>query len=114
MHAPHKAASYLFGGLGVGLLLATGFALQQGRMSLAPLNFGHAILGAGLVSLLMSYLILRGKGPLAKMFPNESLEQLSDRLQSEFQEEEKYERVSNAWAELEANVLSSELGESEE
>lgn len=114
MHAPHKAASYLFGGLGVGLLLATGFALQQGRMSLSTLSLGHAILGVGLVSLLSSYLTLQGKGPLAKTFPNESLEQLSERLQSEFQEEEKYERVSHAWAELEANVLSTELGDSEE
>jgi hypothetical protein len=114
MHAPHKAASYLFGGLGVGLLLSTGFALQQGRMSLSTLSLGHVILGVGLVSLLLSYLTLIGKGPLANSFPNESLEQLSERLHSEFHQEEKYERVSNAWAELEANVLSTELGDSEE
>ena len=114
MHAPHKAASYLLGGLGVGLLLATGFALQQDRMSITSFGLGHTLLVASLFSFLMSYLTLQGKGPLATTFPNETLEELSDRIQSEYQEEEKYERVSNAWAELEATVLSSELNDEEE
>ncbi len=114
MHAPHRAASNLLGGLGVGLLLATGFALQQDRMSVTEMNIGHLLLISGLLSLLLAALTRKGVGPLSKLFPNESLEELSERIQSEFHEEEKYERVSNAWAELEATVLTSELAEGEE
>ncbi len=114
MHAPHKAASYLLGGLGVGLLLATGFALQQNRMSVTEVSAGHLILISGIVCLILAYVTSKGVGPLSTLFPNESLEELSERIQSEFHEEEKYERVSNAWAELEATVLTSELAEGEE
>ena len=114
MHAPHKAASYLLGGLGVGLLLATGFALQQDRMSITKISIGHLLLISGIACLFLAYVTNKGVGPLSSLFPNESLEELSDRIQSEYQEEEKYERVSNAWAELEATVLTSELVEGEE
>jgi len=114
MHAPHKAASYLLGGLGMGLLVATGFALQQDRMSITEFNIGHLLLISAIVCLFFAYVTRKGIGPLSSLFPNESLEELSERIQSEFHEEEKYERVSNAWAELEATVLTSELVEGEE
>ena len=114
MHAPHKAASMLLMGLGMGLLVATGFALRQNRMDLTRSDIGLVLPLIAITCFLLAYLTSSGRGPLSRLFPNETLEELSDRIQTIFREDTKYERVNNAWAELEANVLTSELNEGEE
>ena len=113
MHTPAVAISRLLAGTGVGLLLAVGFGLQQGTMEAQTLGVGHGFAIVGLVCMTLGWQLANGTGALASRFSRENDDEMSKRVKQEMNEALKAEEVNNAWAKLEATVLSMELGEEE-
>jgi hypothetical protein len=134
MQTPARAAERLFLGLGIALLLATAFALIDGRLppadcpepdaslidepctSSSPIGWlvpvGAALgLGLGLV-----FRTARQSGtspPFGKYFPNESESQISERVSKEHSDAHDIDRLSGAWANMETKMLESTHGEEE-
>lgn len=134
METPARAAERLFFGLGFALLLATAFALIDGRLppddcpepseslidepctASSPIGWlvpgGAALtLGLGFV-----YRTARQSGtppPFAKYFPNESESEISERLSQEHDDAHDTDRLSGAWANMEAKMLETTHGEEE-
>ena len=111
MSNPSQAASTLLLGTGVGCFLIAGFGFVQGRISLDALSLGlvFPVLGAVLVAVSRS--IRSGMGPFTASFPSEDDEMLVERVRRDLETTRQEESVGSAWAELEASVLESELGE---
>jgi xanthosine utilization system XapX-like protein len=113
MHPPAVAVSRLLMGAGMGLLLGVGFAMQDQRSSLSSINAIHGFAIVGLICLVLGWQLSNGKGPLASQFSNESDEVMAARVRDDIEDVQRSEEVTNAWAELEAKVLTSELNEEE-
>jgi len=113
MHPPAVAVSRLLIGSGMGLLLGIGFALQDQRSSLSSPNALHGFALVAIICLTLGWQLSNGKGPLASQFSNESDEAMATRVREDVEDVQRSADLNNAWAELEAKVLSSELGEEE-
>lgn len=113
MENPAKAASRLLLSTGLGLILVTGLALQRGLLTISEPNFGWLFPISGFVFIAMSKMMKKGIGPLSKIFPNEDAEELVERISEEVSVSEKHDKMGGAWAQLEASLLSTEIGEDE-
>ena len=111
MHPPAVAVLRLLCGTGVGLLMGAGFALQSGREPLEQPPVLLAFLALAGLMFLMAWSITRGVGPLAERFSYESEEEMARRVSEEIDEVQRSESVNAKWAKLEADVLSTRLGE---
>ena len=108
MDSPAAAANRLFVGAGLGLLLVTGLALQRGMLDFNEVSVGWSIP----ICAILCFLIGRG-GLISNYFPDENDSQLVSRIADEIAIEEKEADVGGAWAQLEADLLSQEIGEDE-
>ena len=111
MHPPSVAVERLLYGTGVGLFLGMGFALQSGRTLGANPPLLEVFLGAGALCFVLGWTLSNGIGPLARWFSHESEEVMAQRVRSEIVEVHRSEDVTSKWAELEAKVLTQDLGE---
>ena len=122
MNTPSKSAENLFIGLGIVLLLVTAFALIDGRLPPAdcPTStaitdepctsssvIGWVIPGAAIISLFLgiSSLMAHEAGKpslLDHYFTNESESDISSRVSEDYQDEHDTDRLSGAWANMEA------------
>ena len=114
MDEPSKAANRVLLGTGLGLILVCGFAITEQRMALDEIGVGHVFLLTGIVFLILSRLINYQTSVLAQYFPNETEEAMKTRIQDELSQAERENKVGNAWAELESNVLTSEIAQEAE
>ena len=133
MNTPSKSAENLFIGLGIVLLLVTAFALIDGRLPPAdcPTStaitddpctsssvIGWVIPGATIISLFLgiSSRMAHEAGKrslLDHYFTNESESDISSRVSEDYQDEHDINRLSGAWANMEAKMLESSHGEEE-
>ena len=133
MNTPSKSAENLFIGLGIVLLLVTAFALIDGRLPPAdcPTStaitdepctsssvIGWVIPGAAIISLFLgiSSRMAHEAGKrslLDRYFTNESESDISSRVSEDYQDEHDTDRLSGAWANMEAKMLESSHGEEE-
>ena len=133
MNTPSKSAENLFIGLGIVLLLVTAFALIDGRLPPAdcPTStsitdepctsssvIGWAIPGAAIISLFLgiSSRMAHEAGKrslLDRYFTNESESDISSRVSEDYQDEHDTNRLSGAWANMEAKMLESSHSEEE-
>ena len=133
MNTPSKSAENLFIGLGIVLLLVTAFALIDGRLPPAdcPTStaitdepctsssvIGWVIPGAAIISLFLgisSRMAHEAGKPslLDHYFTNESESAISSRVSEDYQDEHDTDRLSGAWANMEAKMLESSHGEEE-
>ena len=133
MNTPSKSAENLFIGLGIVLLLVTAFALIDGRLPPAdcPTStaitddpctsssvIGWVIPGAAIISLFLgiSSRMAHEAGKrslLDHYFTNESESDISSRVSEDYQDEHDINRLSGAWANMEAKMLESSHGEEE-
>jgi len=129
MEAPARAARRLLFGLGIALLLATAFALIDGRLPpsecpedtyncTASNDMGWLLPVATVVTLLAGYILHLGieKGvnsPLLKMFPAVGPSAQRDALLSDVSDSQDEGSLSDAWADLEQGLLSSKEKEEE-
>ena len=113
MSNPSDAASKLLYGTGTGLLLVAGFGLIEGRMQISELGMGWIFILLGALFLGLGNTLSYGSGPLSSAFPNESADELAQRVSEDINTSIKDASVGSAWAELEANVLEEELLEQE-
>lgn len=113
MQRPADAASRLLMATGLGLILATGFGLQQQMLDLNKIGIGWAIGISGLLLIGLSTLVAKGDGPLAKSYPLESDIEMASRVKEDVEEIEKDSSMGNAWAKLEATVLEQDILEQE-
>lgn len=113
MHPPAVAATRLFYGTGVGLLLGVGFALQAGRLPQTQPPVLLAFVGLSVLMLGAGWSVSNGVGPLARRFSYESDAEMAARVQEEIEDVQHSESVNAKWAALEANVLVKDLGEDE-
>jgi hypothetical protein len=114
MDEPSKAANRVLLGTGLGLILVCGFAITERRMALDEIGVGHVFLLTGIVLLILSRLVNYQTSVLAQYFPNETEEEMKTRIQDELSQAERENKVGNAWAELESNVLTSEIAQEAE
>ena len=111
MHPPSVAVERLLYGTGVGLLLGIGFGLQTGR------SFGSTSLALELFIVLavgcfvLGWMLGNGGGPLARWFSHETEDAMAKRVRSDIEEVHRSEDVTAKWAEMEAKVLTEDLGE---
>jgi|TARA_Y100000994_G_scaffold176052_1_gene145255 hypothetical protein len=133
VNTPSKSAENLFIGLGIVLLLVTAFALIDGRLPPAdcPTStaitddpctsssvIGWVIPGAAIISLFLgisSRMAHEAGKPslLDHYFTNESESDISSRVSEDYQDEHDTDRLSGAWANMEAKMLESSHGEEE-
>ena len=133
MNTPSKSAENLFIGLGIVLLLVTAFALIDGRLPPAdcPTStsitdepctsssvIGWLIAGGAVVSLFLgiSSRMAHEAGKrslLDHYFTNESESDISSRVSEDYQDEHDTDRLSGAWANMEAKMLESSHSEEE-
>ena len=134
MEPPARAAERLFFGLGFALLLATAFALIDGRLPpddcpepeesliddpcTASSPIGWLVPGGAVITLAFGFIYrtARQSGtppPFSKYFPNESEAEISERLSEEHADAHDTDRLSGAWANMEAKMLESTHGEEE-
>jgi len=92
-------------------VLAGGFGLISGAISIDEPNTGFVIPILGLIFIGLSGPTGRGEGPLADFFPNENDANMATRLESEINQQMQDADVGNAWAKLEHSMLSKELEE---
>ena len=108
---PASSAQRLLLGTGLGLLLAGGFGLISGIISIEKPSIGFLIPLIGLVAIGISGPTGRGNGPLANWFPSENEQTMETRVETELSQEQKEEMMGSAWAKLEHTMLSKELEE---
>jgi hypothetical protein len=125
MEPPAVTARRLLLGLGFALLLATAFALIDGRLPPAecpddPLSnctssgsIGWLIPGAAIAFLLAGFTISNSNSPLSTMFPSQNVAVQEVALTQEVAEELDEEDLSDAWANLEKGLLESKVSEEE-
>ena len=108
---PASSARRLLLGTGLGLLLAGGFGLLSGVISIEEPSIGFVIPLIGLVLIALAGPTGRGEGPLADWFPNEDDVAMASRVGEDIIQEKHDTDVGNAWAKLEHSMLSKELEE---
>ena len=113
MHPPSVAVERLLYGTGVGLLLGLGFALQSGRTLGANPPVMEVFIGAAVLCFLLGWTLSNGTGPLSRWFSHESEDAMARRVRAEIEEVHRSEDVTSKWAELEAKVLTHDLGQEE-
>ena len=113
MHPPATAASRLLYGTGVGLLLGAGLAFQSGHTVQDQPPFLIVVLAVALLAIGAAWSLTNGVGPLAQRFSHETDEEMAKRVQTEVDDLQRVEDVNAKWAELEAKVLTRDLGEEE-
>jgi len=113
MDSPARIGFRLLVATGFGLLLATAFAIESGEVSKSP-SLAWLIPIMSLTSFASALAIAGGVAPFDSIFPHETTSQMRERVSGEFSEDIKDGEVSDAWAKLEAEVLSEMMGESEE
>ena len=114
MDSPAASAQRLLIGSGLGLLLVSGLALQRGMLDFSTFSLGWLVPTASVICISIGLGIGKGDiGLFTRLFPNEDEEQLLNRVQSEMDDKVKEGHVGGAWAKLEANLLSQEIGEEE-
>lgn len=113
MHPPAIAVQRLLYGTGVGLLLGVGFGLQAGRGFGSSTYAVELLLATAVLLFLSAWMLGNGTGPLAGLFSHESEEAMAQRIREEIEEVHRSEDVTSKWAELEAKVLTHDLGEEE-
>jgi hypothetical protein len=129
MEAPAHTARRLLFGLGLALLLATAFALIDGRLppSVCAENAIECTAGNDIswlvpaftaVTLLAGFIIHLGitrgvKSPLLHLFPIEGTSAQRERMINELSDSQDEDDLSGAWANLEQGLLSSKIEEEE-
>ena len=96
--------------LGTGMCLVFVFAvgLSSGRYSMDPeIGWLFPIIAAILIGIGVR------RGNLGQQFPDESDDEMTQRVQEDVQQTEKEKNVGQAWASLEQHVLKSEIDEDE-
>ena len=111
MHPPSVAVERLLYGTGVGLLLGLGFGLQSGRTLGANPPVMQLFLAAAVLCFVLGWMLGNGTGPLARWFSYETEDDMARRIREEIEEVHRSEDVTSKWAELEAKVLTHDLGE---
>lgn len=106
---PAERAKKLLLGTGLCLIFIFAIGLSNERFSITTLDAGWLFLVAGIF---MAGIGLT-KGSFTSQFPDESDEEMTDRVQDEITETKREENIGDAWASLEHNVLKNELSESE-
>ena len=92
-------------------MLAGGFGLVSGIISIEEPSIGFVIPLLGLIFVGLSSPTGRGEGPLADFFPNENDANMAARVESDINLQMQDADVGNAWAKLEHSMLSKELEE---
>ena len=134
MQTSAQAAERLFFALGIALLLATAFALIDGRLppddcpesqdsqiadpctASSPIGWlvpVGAALGIGMGFVFRTARQTGTNPPFGRYFPNESQSQISERLSEEHADANDTDRLSGAWANMEAKMLETTHGEEE-
>ncbi len=129
MEAPARTARRLLFGFGIALLLATSFALIDGRLPpsecpedtyncTASNEFGWFLPAATILTLFSGYLLHLGieKGfnsPLLKMFPVADSSTQRESISMDISDSQDESHLSDAWADLEQGLLSSKENEEE-
>ena len=133
MTTPSQSAENLLIGLGIVLLLATAFALIDGRLPPADCPettsvtdepctsssvVGWIVPGASAICLLLgiSSRMARNSGNtsiLDRLFTNESESEIAARVSEDYEDEHDTDRLSGAWANMEAKMLETNTGEEE-
>lgn len=108
---PARSAQRILLGTGLGLVLAGGFGLITGVISIEEPSIGFIIPLFGLIFVGLSSPTGRGEGPLADFFPNENDADMAARVESDINQQMQDADVGNAWAKLEHSMLSKELEE---
>lgn len=129
MEAPALTARRLFFGLGLALLLATAFALIDGRLPpgqcaenvyecTSSTEIAWLLPAATVLSLLagLSLHLSIEKGsnsPLLAFFPNQDQSTQREKMTSDISESQDEDDLSGAWANLEEGLLTSKNDEEE-
>ena len=134
MQTSAQAAERLFFALGITLLLATAFALIDGRLPpddcpesddslmsepcTASSLIGWLVPGGSAIALGLGFVFRTARqtgsaAPFGKYFPNESHSQISERLSEEHADAHDTDRLSGAWANMETKMLETAHGEEE-
>lgn len=129
MSTPSESAQNLLLALGVALLLASAFALIDGRLPPADClegetacvsssELGWLIPGTAFICLTLglSAKIARRAGKktiLDRFFSHESESDLNKRMSEDFSDAHDTDRLSGAWANMEVKMLESTHGEEE-
>ena len=113
MHPPNVAVQRLLYGTSIGLLLGVGFGLQAGRELGASPPAIEVFSALAVLCLAMGWMLGNGTGPLARWFSHETEAAMAARVRAEMDEVQRSEDVTAKWAELEAKVLTQDLGEEE-
>ena len=114
MDEPNRAASRILAGTGFGLFLVAGFGLIEGRSQWDNFSMVHIFAILGLLCVILSKSMLKSNSPLNGIFPNESDEQLIERVSDEINEVNRSQALGSAWAELETKVLQQEFADEQE
>ena len=114
MDNPAAAAQRLLLGSGLGLLLVSGLSFQRGMLSVEQFSIGWFIPIIAVTCIGFGLSIVREKtGLLSGLFPDEDQENLVERVQEQVELEEKEANIGGAWAQLEVELLTTEVGEDE-
>ena len=129
MEAPARTARRLLFGLSFVLLLATAFALIDGRLPPSEClegeynctssnGMGWLIPGATIITLLSGFILHLGierglNSPLLKLFPTTDSFTQRENISIDVLDSQDEESLSDAWADLEQGLLSSKDKEEE-
>jgi hypothetical protein len=133
MQAPARIASRVLLGLGLALLLATAFSLQDGRLPptecldedefaadpcISSGDSGWLLPGGAFACLLLAGMLrlqyTRGvRTPLSSLFPSVDEEQLRELMFTDDVDAGDEDRLGDAWADLERGLLEQRVGEEE-
>ena len=114
MDNPAAAAQRLLLGSGLGLLLVSGLSFQRGMLGVDQFSFGWLIPIAAATCIGIGLSMSNGKtGLLSGLFPDEDQDDLVARVQEQVELEDKEENIGGAWAQLEVELLTTEVGEDE-
>ena len=114
MDNPAAAAQRLLLGSGLGLLLVSGLSFQRGMLSVDQFSIGWLIPIAAATCIGIGLSMGNGKtGLLSGLFPDEDQDDLVERVQEQVELEEKEANIGGAWAQLEVELLTTEVGEDE-
>ena len=92
-------------------MLAGGFGLISGVISIENPSIGFIIPLFGIIFVGLSGPTGRGEGPLADFFPHENDANMAARVEAEINQQMQDADIGNAWAKLEHSMLSKELEE---
>ena len=109
---PAASAQRLLFGTGLGLILASGFGLGTGLLSLThPGALTIVVPAIGIFCLILAPIAGRGDGFLGSIFPNEDKGAMVSRVETELNWVKKDTEIGDAWAKLEESVLSKDVEE---